>query len=96
LRLGLKFFELYDKISVVIVDFDLDKKYPQNFVCKLPYEIHEGKNKGDNSFPNRFKNLTKEQQEGLIRQLLLDAKKIETDPIFRQEIERRLKRLKNG
>ena len=76
------------RFCFAVVDLDKAEAYPLNFVCTLPMQLSVNR-KAENAFVNTFGDTSYE----LAQILLHKALKREQDPVVKDEIERRLKRL---
>ena len=73
-------------IRIVVIDKDISKKYPDNFICILP-RTYNPKTKN----PNKFQLKYGEQSKQLIEELLNKALTTEEDQAIKRELQKRLK-----
>ncbi len=75
-----------NRIQLVVVDLDKNKRYPLNFVCVLPryFRILEKRS-------SKFAKLFGEKSLALAKKLLVDAWRREDDPEIKVVIKRRIK-----
>ena len=76
-------------IKIAVIDKDISKHYPKNFVCVLPRTFNP-----NSKNPNLFQQKYGEQSKEIILKLLNKALKKEEDPHVKEELQKRLKLLK--
>ena len=88
LRIALKETKDYTRVhhSFVVIDLDVSKQYPQNFVCILPKTIQIRSNP-TSAFEKHFQN----ESINVANQLLTKALKSRPDADIRMSIRERLK-----
>jgi hypothetical protein len=74
-----------------VVDLDISKEYPKNFVCILPVKVNPKASK-----PTKFHKKFKDQSQELIKKLLKQTLRKTDDQDIKKEIRKRLKRLKTN
>lgn len=72
-------------IRIAIIDTDISKEYPANFVCMLPRSINLNA-KAPSIFQKKYGN----QNKKLIKKLLDQALKTEDDQAIKKELSKRL------
>jgi hypothetical protein len=72
-------------IRIAVIDKDISKKYPENFVCILPRTFNP-KSKNPNKFQEKYGNKSKQ----IIEELLNKALKSEEDQAIKKELLKRL------
>jgi len=75
-----------ERIQLVVVDLDQNKRYPLNFVCVLPryFRILEKRS-------SKFAKMFGEKSLHIAKKLLVDAAHQEADPEIQTVINRRIK-----
>lgn len=76
-------------IRVALIDTDISKEYPANFVCMLPKNLNQNPKK-----PCKFQEKFGDQSLQIIKKLLDEALKTEDDVEFKKELIKRLEILK--
>ena len=76
-------------IRVAVIDKDISKGYPANFVCMLPRNLNLNPKK-----PCKFQQKFGDQSPQIIKKLLDEALKTEDDMEIKKELLKRLKILK--
>ena len=73
-------------IRIAVIDTDMSKKYPDNFVCILPRTYNP-----NSKNPNKFQLKYGEQSKQIIEELLSKALTTEEDQAIKRELLKRLK-----
>ena len=77
-------------IRIAVIDTDIPKEYPANFVCMLPRNLNQNPKK-----PCKFQEKFGDQSPQIIKKLLDEALETEDDIEFKNELMKRLKILKS-
>ena len=77
-----------EEISFTVVDLDKAETYPGNFVCLLPKRLEAGRN------DSKFHEIYGKSSQQIATKLLTKALRRERSPQVKNEIEKRLKAIK--